>query len=40
MVDGATALLIIVAMAFMIVPELIIEFLFSRPADAKPAATE
>jgi uncharacterized membrane protein YjjP (DUF1212 family) len=41
MVDGATALLIIVAMAFgLIVPKLVIEFLFPGLVDVKPAATE
>jgi uncharacterized membrane protein YjjP (DUF1212 family) len=37
MVDGATALLIIIAMAFgLIVPKLIIEFLFPGLADTEP----
>jgi uncharacterized membrane protein YjjP (DUF1212 family) len=43
MVDGATALLIIVAMAFgLIVPKLVIEYLFPKLIDAEPepAASE
>jgi uncharacterized membrane protein YjjP (DUF1212 family) len=41
MVDGATALLIIVAMAFgLIVPKLVIEYLFPKLADAEPTARE
>jgi len=41
MVDGATALLIIVAMAFgLIVPKLVIEYFFPKLADAEPAASE
>jgi uncharacterized membrane protein YjjP (DUF1212 family) len=41
MVDGATALLIIVAMAFgLIVPKLCIEFFFPTLTDAEPAARE
>jgi uncharacterized membrane protein YjjB (DUF3815 family) len=41
MVDGATALLIIVAMAFgLIVPKLVIEYLFPKLADTEPAASE
>ena len=39
MVDGATALLIIVAMGFgLIVPKLVIEYLFPTLTDAEPAA--
>ena len=41
MVDGATALLIIVAMAFgLIVPKLVIEYFFPTLTDAEPAASE
>jgi len=41
MVDGVTALLIIVAMAFgLIVPKLVIEHLFPKLADAEPVASE
>jgi len=41
MVDGATALLIIVAMAFgLIVPKLVIEYFFPKLTDAEPAASE
>jgi uncharacterized membrane protein YjjP (DUF1212 family) len=41
MVDGATALLIIVAMAFgLIVPKLIIEFLYPGLVEVKPPTTE
>jgi uncharacterized membrane protein YjjP (DUF1212 family) len=41
MVDGATALLIIVAMAFgLIVPKLGIEYFFPTLTDAEPAASE
>jgi uncharacterized membrane protein YjjP (DUF1212 family) len=41
MVDGATALLIIVAMAFgLIVPKLVIEYLFPKLIDAEPVASE
>jgi uncharacterized membrane protein YjjP (DUF1212 family) len=41
MVDGATALLIIVAMGFgLIVPKLVIEYLFPTLTDAEPAASE
>jgi uncharacterized membrane protein YjjP (DUF1212 family) len=41
MVDGATALLIIVAMAFgLIIPKLVIEYLFPALTDAEPAASE
>jgi uncharacterized membrane protein YjjP (DUF1212 family) len=41
MVDGATALLIIVAMAFgLIAPKLVIEFLFPRLTDVKPEARQ
>jgi uncharacterized membrane protein YjjP (DUF1212 family) len=38
MVDGATALLIIIAMAFgLIVPKLVIEFIFPKLTDREPA---
>jgi uncharacterized membrane protein YjjP (DUF1212 family) len=41
MVDGATALLIIVAMAFgLIVPKLVIEYFCPKLIDAEPAANE
>jgi uncharacterized membrane protein YjjB (DUF3815 family) len=41
MVDGATALLIIVAMAFgLIVPKLVIEYFFPTLTDAEPAESE
>jgi hypothetical protein len=41
MVDGSTALLIIVAMAFgLIVPKLAIEYFFPRLADAEPPAND
>jgi len=41
MVDGATALLIIIAMGFgLIVPKLVIEYLFPTLTDAEPAASE
>jgi hypothetical protein len=41
MIDGATALLIIIAMAFgLIVPKLVIEYFFPTLVDAEPAPSE